>query len=44
VKREFAPYIGVNWAKKFGGTADLAREDGEDTSETMFVVGVRAWY
>ncbi|MCF6190469.1 MAG: copper resistance protein B [Cocleimonas sp.] len=44
IKREFAPYIGVNWAKKFGGTADLARDEGEDTSETMFVIGVRAWY
>jgi len=44
IKREFAPYIGVNWAKKFGGTADLAKSEGEDTSETLFVVGVRAWY
>ena len=44
VKREFAPYIGINWGKKFGGTADLARAEGKDTSETMFVIGVRAWY
>ena len=44
VKREFAPYIGINWGKKFGGTADLATAEGEKTSETMFVVGVRAWY
>jgi len=44
IKREFAPYIGVNWAKKFGATADLVKDEGEDTSETMFVVGVRAWY
>ncbi len=44
IKREFAPYIGINWGKKFGGTADLATADGGDASETMFVVGVRAWY
>jgi len=44
IKREFAPYIGVNWAKKFGNTADLASDEGEDTSETMFVLGIRAWY
>ncbi len=44
IKREFAPYIGFNWGKKFGGTADLARAEGEDTSETMFVVGISAWY
>jgi len=44
IKREFAPYIGVNWAKKFGKTADLASDEGEDTSETMLVLGIRAWY
>ena len=44
MKREFAPYIGINWGKKFAGTADFATADGEDTSETMFVVGIRAWY
>ncbi len=44
VKREFAPYIGINWGKKFGGTADLARSEGNGTSETMFVAGIRAWY
>ncbi len=43
IKREFAPYIGVNWAKKFGNTADLLGA-GEDSSETMFVAGVRLWY
>lgn len=44
VTREFAPYIGVNWAKKFGNTADFISDEGEDTSETLFVLGVRAWY
>jgi len=43
IKREFAPYIGVNWAKKFGNTADLLDAD-EDSSETMFVAGIRLWY
>ena len=44
IKREFAPYIGVNWTKKFGGTADHAREAGEKVSDTQFVVGIRAWF
>lgn len=44
IKREFAPYIGINWEKKFGKTADYAREEGEDTSDTQFVIGVRAWF
>jgi copper resistance protein B len=43
-KREFAPYIGVNWSKKFGKTADYARDDGEKTQDTQFVAGVRLWF
>ena len=44
IRREFAPYIGVNWTKKFGNTADFARDEGEDTSDVQFVIGVRAWF
>lgn len=43
-KREFAPYIGVEWTKKFGDTADFARADGEDVSDTQLVAGIRAWF
>lgn len=43
-RREFAPYVGVNWTKKFGNTADFAREEGEDTSDVQLVAGVRAWF
>jgi len=44
VKREFAPYIGINWEKKFGNTADFAKEEGEDTDDLQFVAGVRFWF
>lgn len=44
VKREFAPYIGVNFSKKFGQTADFSKDEGEETSETQFVMGIRAWF
>lgn len=44
VRREIAPYIGVNWTRSFAGTADLAREEGEDTSDVQFVAGIRAWF
>ncbi|MCB1754187.1 MAG: copper resistance protein B [Gammaproteobacteria bacterium] len=44
VRREFAPYIGVNWTNTFGGTADFAKEAGLDSSDTVFAVGVRAWF
>ncbi len=43
-RREFAPYIGINWTKLFNGTADSAREEGEETSDTQFVAGIRAWF
>ena len=39
IKREFAPYVGVEWSKNFGNTADFSPLD-----ETYVVAGVRAWF
>jgi len=44
IRREFALYIGVNWSKLFGNTADFARIAGEKSSETQLVIGLRAWF
>lgn len=44
VMREFAPYVGVHWSKKYGHTADLARDDGGKVSDTQFVAGIRFWF
>lgn len=44
IRREFAPYLGVEWGNKFGGTADFARADGKRTSESRIVGGVRFWF
>ena len=44
IRREFAPYIGVNWEKAYGNTADFIQEEGGDVSDTRFVVGIRAWF
>ncbi len=44
IRREFAPYIGINWSRLFGNTADFARTAGESTSETQLVIGLRAWF
>jgi copper resistance protein B len=44
IRREFAPYIGVTWNRSYGKTADYAREEGEDRSETRLVLGVRMWF
>jgi copper resistance protein B len=43
-QREFAPYIGVSWERKFGDTAGYARASGDRAESTSFVVGLRAWY
>lgn len=44
IRREFAPYIGINWERKFGNSADFAREEGEDGNDLQVVVGIRAWF
>ncbi len=44
IRREFAPYVGVNWWRKFGGTADFARAAGEDAQDAQVVAGIRAWF
>jgi copper resistance protein B len=44
IRREFAPYVGVHWERKFGHTADLARDAGEDADDVALVAGVRVWF
>lgn len=44
IRREFAPYMGVEWVRAFGDTADLARAEGESASETRFIAGLRFWF
>lgn len=43
-KPELAPYVGVEYERKFGETADFARDEGEDAGEWSFLLGVRAWF
>ncbi len=35
--RQFAPYVGVEWAGLYGGTADYARQNNSPTDETSWV-------
>lgn len=44
IRREFAPYLGVEWTRLHGGTADLARAGGERSGEARGVAGFRLWY
>lgn len=44
VTRQFAPYVGVEWQRLMGETADLAREDGRRAMSARWAVGVRIWF
>jgi len=42
--RQFAPYIGVNWIRRIGTTADYARQDHQPVLDRQIVAGVRIWF
>jgi copper resistance protein B len=44
VRRELAPYIGLVWLHRFGGTADLVRADGGRASDLELALGLRVWF
>ena len=44
LRREFAPYLGVEWSRSFAGTATLLRATGRDREDTQIVAGLRFWY
>lgn len=43
-RREFAPYIGVNWEKSYGNTADYLEAADQKTEDTRLVIGIRVWF
>lgn len=44
IRRELAPYIGLNWLNQFGPTAKYARLDGQSATDLRIVAGLRAWF
>jgi len=44
IRREFAPYVGVEWVSKYGNTKDLAQAAGQDSSDIRIVAGLRYWF
>ena len=44
IRRQFAPYVGVVWTRRFGGTADFARQNQESIFDRQWVAGVRIWF
>ena len=44
IRREFAPYIGVEYQSAFGRTADRIEAAGADAEDTRLLVGIRTWF
>jgi copper resistance protein B len=44
LRREFAPYMGIVWLRRFGGTADLVRSAGGEASDLELTAGLRVWF
>ena len=44
ITRQIAPYIGIHYEQLLGDTRDIARSEGEETSDTQAVVGIRFWF
>jgi copper resistance protein B len=43
-QRKLVPYVGVEWERVFGGTADIKENLQQDVSEWRGVLGVNIWY
>lgn len=44
IKRELAPYVGIEWTRQFGNTADFSEQAGDRTSQAHWVLGIKAWF
>ncbi len=44
LRRELAPYMGIEQSWRLGRSADFARANGENPSVTNYVVGIRFWF
>ncbi len=44
IVKEFAPYVGVEWSRELGDTADLTRILGGEPEHTRLVIGLKAWF
>lgn len=43
IRREFAPYLGVSWTRRFGHGADFTRAAGGHALDARLVAGMRFW-
>lgn len=44
IRREFAPYVGIEWVGNFMDTADYLRANGQNAHQGKIVAGLRVWF
>jgi copper resistance protein B len=44
IRREFAPYVGVQYRRAFGDTRRFLRDEGERSAGWSLLTGVRMWF
>lgn len=44
IRREFAPYVGVQYRRAFGDTRRFLKEEGEDAAGWSLLTGIRMWF
>ena len=43
-RKEFAPYVGVEWSRALGDTAGYIEARGGEAEDIRFIVGLKAWF
>lgn len=44
IRREFAPYVGLQYRRAFGRTREFLQDEGEIASSWSLLTGIRAWF
>ena len=44
IRPEFSPYVGIQYERAFGGTADYRRTAGDDVGGWSVLAGIRTWF
>ena len=44
IRREFAPYVGVQYRRAFGDTRRFLKDEGEEAGGWSLLTGVRMWF
>ena len=44
IRREFAPYVGVQYRRAFGDTRRFLKDEGENAGNWSLLTGVRLWF